>query len=73
MIVTQFCPIGKLTLMGRIVIQVKKKKKSENMTTFTEGQMVLTDYQSFMNSEMSAKAVVVGEVWEMTRLDWIFK
>lgn len=43
------------------------------MTTFTEGQMVLTDYQSFMNSEMSAKAVVVGEVWEMTRLDWIFK
>lgn len=72
MIATQFCPIGKLTLMGRIVIQVKKKK-SENMTTFTEGQMVLTDYQSFTNSEMSAKAVVVGEVWEMTRLDWIFK
>lgn len=64
MIVTQFCPVGKLTLMGRIVVQVKKKKKkkSENRTTFVEGQMVLTEYQSFMNSEMSAKAVVVGEV-----------
>lgn len=57
---TEVCLLGKLTLVGRIVIQVKEKKIRNH--DFVEGQVVPTGYQSFMSSEMSAKAVVVGEL-----------
>lgn len=61
-ILTQSCPLGKLTLVGRIVIRVKEKSQKD-VITFAEGQMIFADYQSFRSSEMSAKAIVVGEVF----------
>lgn len=49
-------------MVGRIVIRVKEKSKKD-LITFAEGQMIFADYQSFRSSEMSAKAIVVGEVF----------
>lgn len=40
----------------------RKKNHMKGLAIFVEGQMVSTDHQSCINSEMSTEAVVVAEI-----------